>query len=132
MTFVEEFGEFRSKAGHLLSKGFAIVLLLRYTDIASGREDIILLGYLIECRYRTETFLVLQRTGFELTERIGDTEDVLLGQFTQFARDHRTHIACIDKEHFVLLFLIAVDEPKADRNTGRIEKRVRHSHNTFH
>ena len=46
--------------------------------------------------YYNETFLIGKRSGFVLTEGVSDTEDVLFGQFTQFASDHRTEVTCID------------------------------------
>ena len=72
MTFVEEFGEFRGEAGHFLLKRFTVIFLFGYADIATRREDIVLLGDVVERSDRTETFLVLQCTGFELTESVGD------------------------------------------------------------
>ena len=132
MPLAEQITQLARQTGHLLCKGFTVVLLLGDAYIASGREDIVLFGDIIQRSNSAETFLVLERTSLKLTESVCNAEDVFLGQFTQFACNHRTHITGIHKEHFARLLLIAVDEPQTNRNTRRIEELVRHSHNTFH
>ena len=95
MAFVEEAAEFRSQALHLFGKGLAIVLLLGNAYIATWSEDEVLrfdVGKRADCSI---ALLVLERALAVVAEGLGNAFDVLFREFTQFARHHSSHVACV-------------------------------------
>ena len=132
MALGKEAAEFAGQTLHLFLKGFAVALLLGDANIAARSEDVVLLGDVVERTNGTIAFLVSKRSVAILVEGLCNAVDFLFGDFAKGAGYHRAHVAGIDEEDLTRLWLLTIEEPKANGNACGVEQLAGKRHDALH
>jgi hypothetical protein len=125
--------QLRRQPLHLFLERFPVVLHLRRADVASGREDVVVGADVVEGGGFAEAgniFIFLLAILIPAPGVVGarDLGDVVFGQFTVDAVNHRSHLPGVYEQRFTApvaeapVTFVAGDEPQADGNLRGVEQ----------
>lgn len=130
--FAEHLRKFSCKARHLLLERLSVVGLFFYANIATGREDVVLLGDVRSRFDRAKSFHIFERSVLKRGECVGEFLNVIVGKIAVLSVNHRAHFPRVDEKRLSFLRLVLRDEPERYGNRHAVEKLRRQCDDAFH